>query len=89
MTITAVSPLRKRASAAPNTVAQTFNRMYMFERACEVYIRALQTGQPLSILPDDIAAKTADEIEDYPEQDIRHLAELKALLDEENSNYSQ
>lgn len=71
------------------TVAQTFNRMYLFERASEVYIRALQTGQPLSILPHEIAAKTADEIEDYPEQDIRHLAELKAILDEEGSNYAE
>ena len=71
------------------TVAQTFNRMYLFERASEVYIRALQTGRPLSILPHEIAAKTADEIEDYPEQDIRHLAELKAILDEEGSNYAE
>ena len=71
-----------------DTVAQTFNRMYFFERACEVYVRALQTGQQLDILPDEIAAKTADEIEQYPEQDIRHLAELKAILDEEGSNYA-
>jgi len=72
-----------------DTVAETFNRMYFFERAAEVYVRALQTGLPLAILPDEIAAKTADELEAYPEQDIRHLAELKAILDEENSNYSQ
>ncbi|WP_425040373.1 class II aldolase and adducin N-terminal domain-containing protein [Primorskyibacter sp. S187A] len=71
-----------------DTVAQTFNRMYFFERACEVYIRALQTGQPLSILPHEIAAKTADEIQNYPEQDIRHLSELKAVLDAEGSDYA-
>ncbi len=71
------------------TVAQTFNRLYFFERAAEVYIRALQTGQPLAILPDEIAAKTADEIENYPEQDIRHLAELKAILDAEGSDYAE
>jgi ribulose-5-phosphate 4-epimerase/fuculose-1-phosphate aldolase len=70
------------------TVAQTFNRMYFFERAAEVYVRALQTGQPLAILPDDIAAKTADEIEAYPEQDVRHLSELKAILDAEGSDYA-
>jgi ribulose-5-phosphate 4-epimerase/fuculose-1-phosphate aldolase len=70
------------------TVAQTFNRLYYFERACEVYIRALQTGQPLAILPHEIAAKTADELETYPEQDLRHLAELKAILDSEQSNYA-
>jgi len=27
-------------------VADTFNRLYYFERAAETYIRALQTGQP-------------------------------------------
>jgi ribulose-5-phosphate 4-epimerase/fuculose-1-phosphate aldolase len=70
------------------TVADTFNRLYYFERAAETYIRALQTGQPLRILPDDIAEKTARELETYPEQDARHLAELKAILDEEGSNYA-
>ena len=70
------------------TVAETFNRMYYFERAAETYVRALQTGQPLRVLPDEIAEKTAQEVEDYPEQDIRHLAELKAILDEEGANYA-
>ncbi len=71
------------------SVAETFNRMYYFERACETYIRALQTGMELRVLPDDIAEKTAQELEDYPEQDVRHLAELKAILDEEGSDYNQ
>jgi ribulose-5-phosphate 4-epimerase/fuculose-1-phosphate aldolase len=70
------------------TVAQAFNRMYFFERAAEVYVRALSTGQPLAILPDEIAAKTADEIQNYPEQDLRHLSELKAILDAEGSDYA-
>lgn len=71
-----------------DTVADTFNRLYYFERACETYIRALQTGLPLRVLPDDIAEKTAQELEGYPEQDARHLAELKAILDAEGSNYA-
>jgi len=71
-----------------DTVAETFNRLYYFERAAETYIRALQTGQPLRILPQDIAEKTAQELEDYPEQDTRHLNELKAILDEEGSTYA-
>ena len=70
------------------TVAETFNRLYYFERAAETYIRALQTGQKLRVLPDDIAEKTAQELETYPDQDERHLAELKAILDEEGSNYA-
>ena len=70
------------------TVAETFNRLYYFERAAETYIRALQTGQPLRVLPDDIAEKTARELETYPEQDERHLSEIKAVLDAEGSDYA-
>ena len=70
------------------TVAETFNRLYYFERAAETYIRALQTGRPLRLMSPEIAEKTAREVEEYPEQDIRHLAELKAILDEEGSNYA-
>ena len=71
-----------------DTVADTFNRLYYFERAAETYIRALQTGQKLRVLSDEIAEKTAQELEDYPDQAERHLAELKAILDEEDSNYA-
>ena len=71
-----------------DTVAETFNRMYFFERAAQNYIKALQTGQPLRVIPHEIAEKTASEIEAYPEQDVRHLAELKAILDEEGSDYA-
>ena len=70
------------------TVAETFNRMYYFERACETYIKALWTGQPLRLLSDEIAEKTAQEINDYPGQAEQHLAEIKAILDEEGSTYA-
>ena len=70
------------------TVADTFNRLYYFERAAETYIRALQTGQPLRVLPEPIAEKTAREWEDYPTGADAHLAELKALLDAEGSDYA-
>ena len=71
-----------------DSVADTFNRLYFFERAAETYIRALQTGRELRVLPDEIAEKTARELEDYPEQGERHLAELKAILDHEKSDYA-
>lgn len=71
-----------------DTVADCFNRMYYFERAAETYIRALQTGQTLRILPDEIAEKTAKELDEYPEQGERHLAELMAILDAEGSDYA-
>jgi len=71
-----------------NSVADTFNRLYYFERAAETYIRALQTGQPLRELSHEIASKTAAELDDYPDQAESHFSELKAILDEEGSNYS-
>ena len=71
-----------------DTVADTFNRLYYFERAAETYIRALQTGRPLRVLSHEIAEKTAAELEDYPGQADRHLAELKAILDAEASDYA-
>lgn len=36
-------------------IAETFNRLYYFERAAETYIRALQAGRPLRVLPDAVA----------------------------------
>ncbi|WP_127900839.1 class II aldolase and adducin N-terminal domain-containing protein [Solirhodobacter olei] len=70
------------------TVAETFNRLYYFERAAETYIRALQTGRPLRILPDAVAEKTAREWEDYPSGAAEHLAQLREILDREGSDYA-
>lgn len=71
-----------------DTVADTFNRLYYFERAAETYIRALQCNVPLRVLSDEVAEKTARELEEYPEQATRHLSELKAILDSENDDYA-
>lgn len=70
-----------------DSVADTFDRLYYFERACQTYITALQTGRPLRQLSPEIAAKTAQELESYP-GGSRHLSELKLILDEEGSNYA-
>ena len=71
------------------TVAETFNRLYYFERAAETYIRALQTGRPLRVLPDAIAEKTAREWSAYPGFAEAHLRELRALLDAEGGDYAR
>ena len=70
-----------------DSVAETFNRLYYFERAAETYIQALQTGQPLRVLSHEIASKTAQQLEQYPQQDSRHLNELKLILDDEDPTY--
>lgn len=71
------------------TVAETFNRLYYFERAAETYIRALQTGRALRVMPDEIAEKTACEWEAYPGFAEAHLRELRAILDAEDPGYAQ
>ncbi len=68
-------------------VADAFNRLYYFERAAETYIRALQTGKGLRVLSDNIAEKTAGEIENYPGYADYFLSELKAILDEQEPEY--
>jgi ribulose-5-phosphate 4-epimerase/fuculose-1-phosphate aldolase len=70
------------------SVAEAFNRLYYFERAAETYIRALQTGRPLRVMPDEIAEKTAREWEAYPGFADTHLRELRAILDVEDPTYA-
>ncbi len=70
-----------------DTVGDAFNRLYYFERAAETYIKALWTGQKLRTLSDEIAEKTAQEIEDYDDQAGKHFADLKEILDREEPEY--
>ncbi|WP_309666780.1 class II aldolase and adducin N-terminal domain-containing protein [Tabrizicola sp.] len=70
------------------SVAETFNRLYYFERAAETYIRALQTGRPLRVLPEAIAEKTAQEWDAYPGFADAHLSEIKAMLDADDPGYA-
>lgn len=70
------------------TVAETWNRLYYFERAAETYVRALQTGRPLRVLPDAVAERTAQEWEAYPGFAEAHLQECRAILDAESSDYA-
>ena len=71
-----------------DTVAETFNRLYYFERAAETYIQALQTGRPLRIIPDEIAEKAANEFDNYHGFAERHLENLMKILDKEGSDYA-
>ena len=70
-----------------SNVADTFNRLYYFERSAETYIKALWTGQPLRLLSDEIAEKTAGQLENYPDFSHIYFEELKAILDEKEPTY--
>jgi ribulose-5-phosphate 4-epimerase/fuculose-1-phosphate aldolase len=70
------------------TVGDTFDRLYYFERASRNYIKALSTGRPLRMLSDAVAETVARQMDDYPvDSSARHLEELKAILDEEGCDY--
>lgn len=70
-----------------DSVADTFNRLYYFERAAETYVKALWTQQPLRVLSPEIAEKTARELEQYPDQAVSHFNELKNILDKEDPSF--
>jgi ribulose-5-phosphate 4-epimerase/fuculose-1-phosphate aldolase len=70
-----------------NSVAEVFDEMYYFERACETLITALSTGRELRIASPEVAEKTAQQFENYPGFAKRHLDALKDILDSEEPDY--
>jgi ribulose-5-phosphate 4-epimerase/fuculose-1-phosphate aldolase len=72
-----------------STVADTFDRMYYFEKACQTYILALQTGRPLRVLPSEIAEKTASQLAGFSATESMHFEEIKAILTDEGSDFAE
>jgi ribulose-5-phosphate 4-epimerase/fuculose-1-phosphate aldolase len=70
------------------TVADAFDRLYFLERACQTLVLAYSTGQPLNVMPDDLAEATARGWEDYPEMAVAHFEELKLGLDARDPSYA-
>lgn len=70
------------------TVAEAFDELYYFERACETYITALSTQKKLKIVSDEVAEKTAQEWENFS-TDARdlHLKAIRSILDKEDPSY--
>ena len=70
------------------TIAEAFDELYYFEKACETYITALSTNQELNKVDPEIAEKTAQEWENYPvNMGEQHLSEIKKILDKEDPSY--
>lgn len=74
-------------SAAGETVAEAFEHLYYLERAAKTLMLAYATGQPLSILSNDLAEKTAQSWEQYSESAFAHFDQLKVLLDQDDDSY--
>ncbi|QDL92594.1 hypothetical protein FDP22_12840 [Paroceanicella profunda] len=70
-----------------DSVADTFNRLYYFERAAETYVKALWTGKPIRALSDAVAEKTAQEIEAYPEQADKLMIAIRQILERDGEDF--
>jgi ribulose-5-phosphate 4-epimerase/fuculose-1-phosphate aldolase len=71
-----------------NTVGEAFDDIYTLERACQILVQAYATGQPLKILPDDVAESTAQDWEQITDFSIAHFEEMKRILDVEDPSYA-
>jgi ribulose-5-phosphate 4-epimerase/fuculose-1-phosphate aldolase len=73
---------------AANSVAEAFDDMYYLEHSCRNLVLAYSTGQPLSVLPDDVAEQTASQWEGYSSaMKIAHFEAMKEILDERDPSY--
>jgi ribulose-5-phosphate 4-epimerase/fuculose-1-phosphate aldolase len=59
------------------TVAWTFDDLYYLERACMHQVLAQGTGRPLKLIPEHVAAKTAQQMTAERQQSDLHLAALR------------
>ena len=84
---------REELADATGRLADAYDRLYYLERAAQVQIYAMWTGQPLKQLPQTIVEKTKKEIGgawfyEGPTPAERHLGALKRILDREQPDYA-
>jgi ribulose-5-phosphate 4-epimerase/fuculose-1-phosphate aldolase len=74
------------------TVADAYERLYYVERAAQVQIYAMWTGQPLKKMPDPVVEKTkktyGGETRYNPSPSQRHFDALKRILDRKEPDYA-
>jgi ribulose-5-phosphate 4-epimerase/fuculose-1-phosphate aldolase len=75
------------------TIAEAYDRLYYVERAAQVQIYAMWTGQKLKQLPAPVVEKTQRDYRDDhlykgPTPSERHFAALKRILDRKEPDYA-
>jgi ribulose-5-phosphate 4-epimerase/fuculose-1-phosphate aldolase len=80
-------------STVGSTVADAYDRLYYTERAAQVQIYAMWTGQPLKQLPAPVVEKTKRDFRDDhlykgPSPSQRHFDALKRILDRKEPDYA-
>src|SRR5690606_33715907 len=86
--------VNQRVTTVGSSVAATYDRLYYVERAAQVQIYAMWTGQPLKQLPAPVAEKTKHNLggaQYYaglnPAE--RHFAALRRILDRREPDYAE
>ena len=76
-------------SVSASTVAEAFENLYYFERASRTMLLAYASGQPLNIMSDAVASKTAADWREYGDSAFAHFEQLKAMLDAKDASYRE
>jgi ribulose-5-phosphate 4-epimerase/fuculose-1-phosphate aldolase len=74
-------------SVIGETVALAFETLFLLERASRSLVLAYSTGQPLNVMPPDLAEKTARGWEAYRDMGTAHFEQLKVRLDRSDRSY--
>jgi ribulose-5-phosphate 4-epimerase/fuculose-1-phosphate aldolase len=82
------------ALACGATVAEAYDRLYYFERACQVQLYAMWTGRPLKEVPSHVVAYTVRQQVNSPTYGGKsaaehHFAALRRLLDKREPDYAE
>ena len=63
-----------------SSIGEAFDDIWTLERACQILVTAWSTGQPLRVLSDDVAEKTARSWEGIADFSRRHFEEMKQMM---------
>ena len=69
-----------------SSIGEAFDDIWTLERACQILVTAWSTGQPLRVLSDDVAEKTAQDWEKITDFSRRHFEEMKQLMIEADAS---
>jgi ribulose-5-phosphate 4-epimerase/fuculose-1-phosphate aldolase len=61
-------------------IGEAFDDIWTLERACQILVTAWSTGQPLKVLSDEVAEKTAQSWEKITDFSRQHFEEMKELM---------
>ena len=78
--------------AVGETVAEAYDLLYYLERACQVQLYAMWTGQKLKYVPDAVVARTQEQYAESPVYGNKracehHFDALKRILDRREPDY--